>query len=241
MAFRLVIPTPSSSIPFQVNVYKPGNSNAEDSCASRKKYLDLHVALFNKPNHFPLEEDSIYELELEISASDKSVTREQLANILRSLKPMLVVYSYDIDILKNLFQAPESSNVQKRSIPEVVDPPSQPFAKLNEEFCQVHSVNVSSFSHIVNDDFIVINPAYPTITFCHGHCRTDGPDDPRNDLITQHAKFVTGTNPELEEAGISPCCIPTDYGMTSYELQPKNSKNIIWTVIDDRVNSCGCY
>ena len=241
MAFRLVIPTPFSSVPFQVNVYKPGDSDPEDSGNSRNKYIDLHVALFNQRNRFPVEEDSIYDLELGISALDKPATSEQLASILRDLKPMLVVYSYDIDILKNLFRVPESSNVQKRSISEAVDSPSQPFAELKQEFCQVHSVNLTSFAHIVREDFKVINPAYPTATFCHGHCRTEGPEDPRNDLISQHAKFVTDTSPELVEAGISPCCIPTKYGITNYELQPLDSKNIIMIVIEDRVESCGCY
>ena len=234
VAFRLVIPTSSyTSSPFQVNVYQainPINSDPEDSGDSQGKYMDLHVEVFDHPNKFPLEEDSIYELVLEIGA--KSISNDRLVSILDNLQPMLVVYSYDSNILKHLFQVSDS-NVLKRNVPEALSS-SPPFEELKEEFCHINSVNVSSVG-----DMEVVNPPYLTISFCYGHCKLEGPDDENVNRTSQHSKFVGYQAPEFEEAGINPCCIPTGSEYTNLELKKNNVITMI--IVHNHVTGCGCY
>lgn len=241
MSFRLVIPpTPSSSL-YQINVYSSTDSaSPQDSGSSRDKYMDLNMELFSR---LPFETNTVYELILEITSPDGSMDDDKLAEILRSLKPMLVVYSYDSDLLKNLFQTPDTTVLRKRDVQSVQQPVELTKPTLEErsqEFCQVHTVNLTSFDAFISPNFEVTNPAFPSMSFCYGHCRDEGSEEMAM-KIKDHAHFVNRMDPRLRAAGISPCCVPTSYGLTSLEFRPRNSGNIAMIVIQNHVTSCRCY
>ncbi len=241
MAFRLVIPSCPSPSLYQVNVYTTtGAENPEDSGSSREKYMDLNVEILDQ---LPFEANTMYQLVLEVTSPDGSMDDDALANILKSLKPMMVVYSYDNDLLKNLFQTPDTKVLKKRDVQGVSPPTESTGLTLEEkkqEFCQVHTVNLTSFYPWISPNFELLNPGFASMSFCYGHCTIDGQEE-NGKRITDHAKFVGRMDPRLIQAEISPCCIPTGYAMTNLEFRPRNSGNIIMTVIYNHVTSCKCY
>lgn len=241
MLYRLVIPpTPCSSL-YQINAYSSTDPEVpQDSGSSRDKYIDLNMELFN---HLPFETDTVYEVILEITSPDGSIDDAELAEILKSLKPILVMYSYDSDLLKNLFQAPNTNALNKRDVQNVPAPLEMTGPTLQQrkqEFCQVHTVNLTTFDPWISPNFEVINPDFPSMSFCYGHCRIDGQEENAKQ-ITRHAKFVGRMNPNLITEEISPCCIPISYGLTKLEFKPRNSSNVIMTVIQNHATSCQCY
>ncbi len=239
VAFRLVIPSCPSPSLYQVNVYATTSSESpEDSGSSREKYLDLNVEIFDQ---LPFEANTMYQLVLEVTSPDGSMDDDALADILKSLKPMLVVYSYDNNLLKNLFQTPNTKVLRKRDVQDVPPPTEFTGPTLEErkkEFCQVHTVNLTSFDPWIDPNFEALNPGFASMSFCYGHCKSSVENAKR---ITDHAKFVGRMNPQLIEAGISPCCIPTGYRMTKLEFRPVDNGNIIMTIIYNHVTSCRCY
>lgn len=251
VSFRLVIPSIQCSSLYQIKIYSSTDSKEPlDSGSSRDKYIDLSMEqLFNQ---LPFETDTEYELVVEITSPDGSMDDDELGKILKSLNPMLVVYSYDGDIIKHLFQAPETNVVRKRNAPDVLDlqsDESQPveltkptLQERKQQFCQIHTVNLTSFHDFraVPRSFEVVNPAFPTMSFCYGHCRIDAKRE-NADRISNHAKFVGNQDPALIEAEISPCCIPTGYEMTMIEIRPYNSRSIAMVVVENHVTGCRCY
>lgn len=229
---------------YTLNVYNTNQQSKPEATALFKgteKYIDLEVELIIQLN---IEQATKYQLILEIVSPDNSLTDDELATILKSLKPMLVIYSYDDFLIKNLFQTPDTATVVKRDVQTVqpsliIESAGPTLEERRQNFCQVHTVNLTSYESWLSPNYEVLNPPNPSMSFCVGHCRLE--DIENAERITTHAKNIGVMDPRLIEAGVTPCCIPTQYRLTNLEFRPKNSVNIGMTVIQNHVTECGCY
>jgi len=190
-----------------------------------------------------------YQLALQLI--NRNGSKIGLENTLRSIKPMLVVYTNDLNRMGRLSR-PENEgrreNVKrslkydfkrqrgKRSVAA-----SQSLQEKAKSPCTVHVTPPSmdvvvSLYGIYNN---LISPATLDFTFCHGSCNSPRRIDLRH-MYTNHATLMALTStPKLASAG--PCCVPnaTDTILVMLE-STQNTHNYVTMISFPQVLSCRC-
>ena len=241
IAFKLVLCPPPKTPLFQVNVYTMTNQAIpRDSVKSGGKWIDLNVALFEYNHQIPLEERESYQLILEIVGLDENIQESTLSDILNSMTPMLVIYSYDGYLFESLFQVAntEPNRVIKRTVSDP-NPPTmaETLQDKQDQFCKVNTVNLTSFNDMgLSSDNIVISEVYPSFNFCYGHCRPAAGNILERTKVSPNSELV-----ERMESGLVPCCVPKRRKigrlLTSSALNPE----VVTMITVENVLECGCY
>ena len=190
--------------------------------------------------------------QLALRLTNKNGSKNGLQRILRSLKPMLVVYTNDLNRMAQ-FSRPENTGRRenaKRSLDKFsfkkkmrgkrsAPTSSQSLQEKAKAPCMVHvtppSVDVVVSLYGVFSD--LISPAALNFTYCHGTCNSPTRLDLRH-LYTNHATLLAlYSTPELANAG--PCCVPDATDTIPVTLQ--YTFNTLASVIQfPVVQSCRC-
>ena len=244
IAFRLVISHPPKTPLFQVNVYTTTNQAIpQDSGTPGGKWIDLNVTLFEHNHRIPLEERQSYQLILEIVGLDENIEESALSNILNSMTPMLVIYSYDDHLFESLFQVTNTqpNNVIKRSVsdPNLL-PETETLEEKQKKFCQLHTVNLTSFHNMgLSMDMAVTSTTYPSFNFCYGHCKPENVLEDRQ--VTPNSELVGLMEPSLVDEGIVPCCVPKKSEIAQFVTRLMSNSDIYTMITVENVVECGCY
>ena len=182
-----------------------------------------------------------YQLVLSLSRDEGPISTD----LLKKIKPMLLVYINDISI-------PESTTNQERGEVSSGDKniqmrtgqrtrreaPSEPtLEELKQLHCRKH-VRTLSFKELgwPGEEHDVISPSVATFSFCGGICNNPYYPDFR-EQYNNHAIFTTLARPDLAEAGIAPCCVPDETNVIG--VQYVRHKLISETTYSN-VQSCRC-
>lgn len=184
-----------------------------------------------------------------------------MGDILRNIKPMLLVYTNDLDWLGRKAGRRRDKNEgglsfregsrmaekerSKRSITETAGSSSTGGTELTLDEkkqmpCRKHEAP-SSFDITLawlGDFDVLLAPAKLNFSFCHGTC-----NQPNNaalaDLYNNHAKLMAMAAPELALEGVAPCCVTNETSTIAVYLQSILDE-VVSVTSYPTVESCRC-
>lgn len=233
VCLRIVVSVPPQQPLFKVNAYLGADwDTLVDSGTSEDRWIDLNIAVINESHQIPLEQRSNYYIGLEIVQLEDAIDSNAILN---SLTQMLVMYSYDSNLLENIFQADsQSNNINKRSIPEssLADKLKQP--------CQRYTQELQSYYDLgLNPRWNAVDPATPSFDYCYGYCKSDTVEE--REEASPHSQLVGLMDPALASEGIVPCCIPKERMVKKFETTSASNPSIVTLFTVETIVKCGCF
>ena len=189
--------------------------------------------------------------QIALSMTTQSGRKVGMRRILKNIKPMLLVYTNDLDWMglhsreiiegaepemrRKLSRSQLKSERGKRSTSEQAT-----LQQKAEGPCSRHVVSssvdvVPLFLGIFNQ---LILPATLDFSFCHGTCNS--PTHPETaDMYNNHAKYMALSSPRLALEGVAPCCVPNETETIS--VKTKSTLDNVYSVNSyPVVKSCRC-
>ena len=235
-----------------------------DSHVYRGEWLDLNVHKVNDETPMMIQGENnnkkSYILALKISDLNANWNRTTTLN---NVKPMLLVYIYDKNMLKHGNTTKASSQtkasseetnytVKKRQADNsVLMAPDQPtedsspqtsresrFEEMRRKSCRIyyHNTTHDELGWPQLEGITVLNPTSLNFAFCYGHCTQPFVRSEAH-KYTRRSKFIGYLNPDLSDAGLAPCCVPNEFIAYSLFYEEDGVANMGTFPI---VSSCGC-